>query len=517
MNTEFGSRIARHLGDVWPYREIKRFTADPLGSQERLLKSLLQRAAQTEWGRRYSFSGLLDDCDIISAYQNAVPLCDYDAYRDDVKRARAGAADVFWPGKICHFAVSSGTISEGRIIPISNEMLHFDRRLSMTMARIYIRNSGRRDILRGKALFVPGRVEEDPENEANRIGEISGLVSLISPRIVQNHFEAVPREVLALPDWDEKLDAIVRATLSTDIRAIAMVPSWAVVLFKRLIARYNSVHGKTVTSLREIWPNLTVFFSGGVALSSYRDLIGHLIGRGDVDFVEGYGASEGFFSFQDRLDETDMLLHLGGGVFFEFVRADEQSAAPRRFTIADVEPDVRYQLYVTTCSGLWSYAVGDVIRFTSVSPHRIVVSGRSTDMMDTYGEAVYGDEARKAIEHACRETKASVRDFHIAPIMLTRDRMPGHQWLIEFEVAPPDLDRFGQALAQHLRTSNRHYVIRREAEAFTAPEIIAVADGTFYTWLKRNRKVVSAQTKVPRMSDERRIANEVLSISRNNT
>ncbi len=517
MKTEFGSRIGRHIGDVWPDRTIRRFTADPRGSQERLLKSLLERAAHTEWGRRYSFAKILDHDDVISAYQAAVPLCDYDAYRDDVNRVRAGAADVFWPGKFCHFAVSSGTISEGKIIPVSTEMLHFDRRLSLTMARTYIRNSGRLDILRGQSLFVPGRVEEDPENKANKIGEISGLVSLLSPRIVRNHFEAVPRDVLALPNWDRKLDAIVEATLQLDIRVIAMVPSWAVVLFKKLIARYSAVHGKSATSLREIWPNLTVFFSGGVALSSYRDLIAHLVGPGGVDFVEGYGASEGFFSFQDRLGVSDMLLHLDGGVFFEFVRADDKSAVPSRVTIADARPDVRYQLYVTTCSGLWSYAVGDVIRFTSVFPHRIVVSGRSAEMMDAYGEAVYGDEARKALEHACRETNASVRDFHIAPITLTSDRMPGHQWLIEFEIAPPDLDRFGLELDQHLRTINRHYVIRREAEAFTAPEIISVAHGTFYEWLKRSRKVVSAQTKVPRMSDERRIADEVLSISRNNT
>jgi len=517
VKTEFGKRIARHVEDVWAQRTVKKFIADPRASQERLLRNLLYRAADTEWGRRYSFADVMDADDIIEAYQSAVPLRDYEAYRDDVKRVRAGAADVFWPGNFYHFAVSSGTVSEGRIIPVSIEMLHFERRLSLTMARTYIRNSGRADMLRGKMLFVPGRVEEDPQNKANKIGEVSGLVSLISPRIVRHYYEAVPRAILALPDWGSKLDAIVEATLQMDIRAIAMVPSWAVVLFSRLISRYNSVHGKSVTSLREIWPNLTAFFSGGVALSSYRDLIEQQAGPGGVDFVEAYGASEGFFSFQDRLYETDMLLHLENGVFYEFVSAGDTSAAPRRYSIADVETDVRYQLYVTTCSGLWSYAVGDVIQFTSVDPHRIIVSGRSTEKMDIYGEAVHGDEARKALEHACCETNASIRDFHIAPITLTKNRMPGHQWLIEFEVAPLDLDRFALELDRHLQTINRHYVIRREAEAFTAPEIIAVADGTFYEWLKRDRKIVSAQTKVPRMSDERRIANEVLSISRNNT
>jgi hypothetical protein len=212
-----------------------------------------------------------------------------------------------------------------------------------------------------------------------------------------------------------------------------------------------------------------------------------------------------------------MLLHLDNGVFFEFVRRDDVSDPPARYSIAEVEPEVPYQVLVSTCSGLWAYGVGDVVRFTSTSPHRIVVAGRTNEVLDVYGEAVYGEEAREAIERACRATGASVRDYHVAPIALSDTRMPGHQWLVEFEVPPLELSAFAAEIDKYLQAVNRHYVIRREAEAFTGPEVVALRRGTYYTWLEHNRPAVSAQSKVPRMSDDRQIADEVLSISENNT
>lgn len=499
-----------------PLARVRRFKSDPAGTQRRLLVDLLGRASGTEWGRRLSFEDVARSSDVVQAYRDRVPVHEHEAYSDDISRVRRGAEDVFWPGGFRHFAVSSGTVSEGNMIPVSIEMLEKDRAFSFATAFSYLRAVENPSLLFGRLLSVPGRIDEDKGNPGVMIGEVSGLLALFSPWYVRTFFEAVPRKMLFLPNWDRKLDAIVEHTLSMDIRAVVMVPSWAIVLFRKLIVAYNLRHGTTVSTVRDVWPNLQVFFSGGVALSSYRQLLEQQIGLDAMNFIESYGASEGFFSFQEHPDDEDMLLHLDSGVYLEFSPMDDRPGRGGRLSISEVETGVRYQVFVTTCSGLWCYPVGDVVRFTSLDPYRIVVAGRTGEMIDRYGEAVYGDEAREALERACLATGATVRDYHVAPIIATADRLPGHEWLIEFEAPPSDLAAFSVEIDRHLQRVNRHYVIRREAEAFTRPEIVPLRPGTFREWMKQNRTVVSVQTKVPRMRDGREIAEDVLRISGNN-
>ncbi|PSQ79686.1 MAG: GH3 auxin-responsive promoter, partial [Bacteroidetes bacterium QH_6_63_17] len=315
-----------------------------------------------------------------------------------------------------------------------------------------------------------------------------------------------------LPSWEEKLQAVAERTVDKDIRLLVMVPTWALNLFDLLIDLHNERNNDTATTVGDVWPNLQVFISGGVALRSYRDLIEEKIGH-DIDFVETYGASEGFFSFQDDLDDPSMLLHLDNGVFYEFVPLDERGDAdPTRHTIADVEPGVRYSLHVTSCSGLWAYEVGDVIRFTQTFPHKITVAGRTSDMIDEYGEAIYGDEVRAALKSACEATEAHVSDYHVAPRPATNGQQPGHEWLVEFEHAPTDMDAFERALDEHLQEVNRHYYIRREGDALDGPQVSALPDGAFYRWLQATNDEISGQTKVPRMSDHREVADGLRSI-----
>ncbi|GIV59474.1 GH3 auxin-responsive promoter family protein [Rhodocaloribacter litoris] len=498
---------------VGPLRTVERFVAAPMAVQEALLRRLLRRAARTEWGRRFGFEELARAPDVVAAYQQRVPLHGYEAIRDDVERVRRGVPDVLWPGTFRHFAVSSGTASSGKIIPVSEEMLRLNRRFSLASAFRYLAESGNARLLGGRLLSVPGRIEADPEYPGTLVGEVSGLQAEFAPAFVRYRYQAVPNEVLFLPAWEKKLDAIVERTVRMDVRAIAMVPSWAPVLFSRLLARYNALHGRQATTVGEVWPNLQVYFSGGVALRSYRSLLEARIGRPQVHFWEHYGASEGFFAFQYDLHGDDLLLHLDNGVFYEFVRMDDPSPeAPRRYTVAGVEPGVRYRMYVTTCSGLWAYGVGDVVRFTATDPPRIVVAGRTSEMLDTYGEAVFGEEARAALEAACARTGARVREFHVAPRPATVDRLPAHQWLVEFDVPPDDLTRFAGTLDAYLQRVNRHYQIRREPNAFDPPEVVPVPPGTFHAWLKASRPRVGAQTKVPRMSEERTVADGVLAL-----
>ncbi len=496
-----------------PLQPVSKFIEDPVGVQERLLRDLLNRAANTEWGQRYDFPSIASADDVVRAYQDRVPLHDYDDIRGDVERIRGGASDIMWPGTFEHFAVSSGTVSSGKIIPVSLEMLHKNRTFSIAAGLNYLTNTGQLEIFMGKHLTLPGRIEEDSKYPGTHIGEVSGLLAEEAPNWLRYGFQAIPNEVAFIDNWEQKLSAIVDRTMDQDIRLVVMAPTWGLTLFKRLIDQYNQTRDRKVSTVGEIWPNLEVFISGGVALASYRDLLQNLIGLPDLDFVETYGASEGFFAFQSTLDDPAMLLHLNNGVFFEFVPLNAQNAEnPPRHTIADVETGVRYAPYITSCSGLWSYALGDVVRFTQLDPPKILVVGRTSEMIDKYGEAVFGEEARDAIQHACEETGLQMLDFHVAPRPATNNQLPAHQWLVEFEDDPHDTAAFAASIDRYLQQANRHYQIRREADAFDAPEIVPLPKGTFYRWLKQTKDRISGQTKVPRLSEERTIADSVISL-----
>jgi hypothetical protein len=495
-------------------RRIHRFTQDPVSTQERVLRRLLQRAAHTAWGQRYGFAELVQARDVVRAYQERVPLHTYADLRADVERMREGAVDVCWPGRIRHFAVSSGTASAGTLLPVSHEMLWANRRFSIEVGLNYLLQSGRLSFLGGSHLALPGSADENLRYPGTWTGEISGLLARYAPWYVRLLYQAVPERLLTLPNWEEKLRAIAQHTVQKDIRLVVMAPTWGLVLFKLLFEEASRRRGRPVTTVREVWPNLQVFISGGVALSSYRALLEEMIGNPPPDFVETYGASEGFFAFQSTLDDPAMLLHLDNGIFYEFVPLSARNHPdPPRHTIATIEPGVRYALYVTTCSGLWSYAVRDVVRFTQTRPPKLIVAGRTSEMLDLYGEAVFGEEAQAALEEACRQTQARVRNYHIAPKPAAPNRLPTHQWLIEFEQPPQQLADFAHCIDAYLQRVNRHYKIRREAGAFALPEVVALAPGAFYSWLRQHRVRLSGQTKVPCMQPDRSLADALLAQS----
>lgn len=500
-----------------PLESVRRFTERPEETQERLLRGLLRRAADTEWGRRYEFEEIARVSNVREAFRERVPLHHYDDVREDVNRMRDGAKDVLWPGRFDQFAVSSGTVSEGKIIPVSQEMLDNNRDFSMTTGWSYAAECGNPKFLFGSHLTLPGRIEEDPNYPGTMVGEVSGLLAENAPSFLRHVTQAVPNEVAFLPNWEKKLAEIARRTLNQDIRAVVMAPTWGLTLFEEVIDLYNETHPDTVHTVGEIWPNLQVFISGGVALASYRRPLEKLIGLPGTDFIETYGASEGFFSFQDDLDDPSMLLHLDNGLYYEFIPMDAyREENPPRLSVGEVETDVRYALCVSSCSGLWAYDVGDVVRFTDTDPHKILVAGRTSEMIDKYGEAVLGEEAREAVRSACEKTGAHMRDFHLAPRPSGEDDLPGHQWLVEFEYPPSDEDAFTEELDRYLQEANRHYKIRKEARAFEDPELRVLPKGTFYRWLKETNENISGQTKVPRLSEERDVADGVLALSNSN-
>jgi len=445
---------------------------------------------------------------VVRAYQQAVPLHTYADIAPDVMRLRRGARDILWPGGVRHFAVSSGTVSDGKIIPVTRQMLRLTRQFSLRVGWQYVRRSARVHILAGKHLTLPGRVEPDPVGGPGTwIGEVSGLVAQQAPWWLRKGYQAIPDDVLALPDWEEKMTRIASIVAEQDIRLIAMVPSWALVLFRILLDQRPGVQ-----SIHEIWPHLQVFISGGVALASYRPLLEQLIGVDSVDFIETYGASEGFFSYQDDPGDPVMLLPLHSDIFYEFIPVEAgRTEHPERYTIAHVEPGVRYALCVTTCSGLWSYQVGDIIRFTRVTPPRIEVVGRTAEMLVRYGEALFLDEAQKALAHASKRLGVSVDEFHITVLPPTTECVPAHEWLIESDtLSPAGCDTFGAYLDAYLQRINRHYRIRRASRALEKPVVRVLPQGTFYRWLYREKGEIKSQTKIPRMSEERNVADGVL-------
>ncbi len=487
------------------------YTRAPAKIQAKLLQRLLRRASNTEWGRRFEFSRIAQQRDVVRAYQSRVPIHTYDDLRPYVDQMRKGAKNLLWPGSIKHFAVSSGTASDGKIIPLSREMLRFlNHKYSAGLAFNYLITTRSIKTFLGKHLMLPGRIEDDPNYPGTLIGEVSGLQVLSTPRIFRT-FQAIPASTAFIPNWDSKFRSVIDQTLNQDIRAIAMTPTWALVFFGLLVERYNEIHGTAVQTVGEVWPNLQLYISGGVALSSYRSILKEHIGLPKIQFLETYGASEGFFSYQRDLSDPAMHLHLNNGVFYEFVRMDELGMDnPERLTIETVQTGVRYAPILSTCSGLWSYVLGDIVRFTSISPHKILVAGRTTEVIDKYGEAIFGEEARMAINKTCENTNSLVREYHVSAIPPNGTQTPTHEWLLEFSRVPYDCEDFIRSLDSELCEINRHYQIRREANAFGPPEIVIVPNGTFNEWLKTRRRDVHIQSKVPRMSEHRNVAEGVL-------
>ncbi|MFO8232388.1 MAG: GH3 auxin-responsive promoter family protein [Longimonas sp.] len=498
------------LHRVGPLRRVQSVLDAPIDTQRHLLRTMLNHAAATEWGQRYGFADIARQRDVVAAYQARVPLHTYDDLADDAARIRKGAADVLWPGTPTHFAVSSGTVSQGKVLPVSQETIDINRGFSVGVGLHYLATTGKWRYLLGRHLTLPGSVTEDPDHPGTYAGEVSGILAKHAPGFFKALYQAVPNEISFLPSWEEKLNAIAERTVDQDIRLIVMVPSWAKKLFKQVIATHNRRYNANATTVHEVWPNLQLFISGGVALDSYRDQLEAIVG-GPMDFIETYGASEGFFAFQNDPNDNALLLHLNNGVFFEFVPMDEYgSEHPTRHTVATVETGVRYALYATSYSGLWSYDVGDVVQFTQRDPFKIEVAGRTSEMIDTFGEALFADEVRDALHQACDATNATFHHYHVAPAVPQDDAPPQHEWIIEFDEPPKNLNAFRDTVDTYLDRVNRHYHIRRESDVLQPPQITAVPEGTFYAWLQATNDRISGQTKVPRMSTVRTTADGIL-------
>ena len=474
-------------------RQIDSWATKPVETQKRVFEHLLRKAADTEFGRDHGFRNISG----YREYAGRVPVRDYEDLKPYVEKVVAGEKDILWPGKPLYFAKTSGTTSGAKYIPLTRESMptHIDAARNAILC--YINDTGKSDFVDGKMIFLQGSPELDEKNGI-KLGRLSGIAAHYVPGYLQRN--RMPSwETNIIEDWETKVEAVVDETLKEDMSVISGIPSWVQMYFERLQARTGKKVG-------EIFPNFNLFIYGGVNFEPYRAKFESLIGR-KVDSIELFPASEGFFAFQDRQDEKGMLLQLDSGIFYEFIKADEfYSENPRRYTIGEVELGINYVLIISTTAGLWAYNIGDTVQFTSLAPYRVIVSGRIKHFISAFGEHVIAKEVEQAMQEATAGTGVQISEFTVAPQITPQgDQLPYHEWFIEFEEEPKDLDTFAVALDRSLQQQNSYYLDLIEGKILQQLKISRVPANGFQQYMKSIGKL-GGQNKLPRLSNDRKIA-----------
>jgi hypothetical protein len=475
--------------------QIELFRNYPVETQDETLYSLLGKAALTEWGKKFDFSSI----NSINEYQSRLPIQTYEEIIPYVERLRKGEANLLWPGEIKWFAKSSGTTStKSKFIPMSTEALrdcHY--RAAKDILILYTLQKPDTRIFSGKCLTLGGSHKMNHFSNDSLYGDLSAILIENAPSWVE--IIRTPKQKIALlEDFEAKLNLITQSTVNENVTNISGVPSWYLVLIKQILA-YT---GKK--SLLEVWPNLEVFFHGGISFTPYRSQYKELIPGDQMQYMETYNASEGFFGIQDDLSGSDMLLMLDYGIFYEFIPVDKVSSpSPPVYTIGEVKTGVNYAMVISTNGGLWRYMIGDTIIFTCLTPFRFRISGRTRHFINVFGEEVIADNANMAIEAACRATGAVISEYTAGPVFMSTKSKGSHEWIIEFEKEPSDFNLFTRILDETLKSVNSDYEAKRYKDLnLVLPVVKSVPKGTFNNWLKTKNKL-GGQNKVPRLSNSR--------------
>lgn len=480
---------------------IERWMTDPISAQRDILQHLVTAGQYTEFGKRFGLSRTFT----VKAFKAAVPIHTYDDLKPYIDRMMAGEENVLWNTPIEWFAKSSGTTSDrSKYIPVSKESLdenHYQG--SKDVLTMYYNNFPESDLLTGKGLVVGGSHTVAQVNDRVQYGDLSAVLMQNMP--FWSQWMRTPEISIALLDeWERKIEQLAQSTSYENVTSMGGVPTWTMLLIKRIL----QIRGKE--TLAEVWPNLELYMHGGVSFVPYREQFEKLIGK-PVNFLDMYNASEGFFAAQTHPDEDGMLLFLEHGIFYEFMPVEEYgNENPKTIGLKDVQIGKNYAPVISTTGGLWRYLLGDTIQFTTTFPFRIKVSGRLTHFINAFGEEVIVDNTDKAIALACEKTGALVMDYTAAPIYFSGDANGAHQWLIEFEKQPDDLQLFTYELDEALRSVNSDYDAKRYKDIALRQLIITpLPTGTFNNWLRGKGKL-GGQHKVPRLSNDRVFVEEVL-------
>lgn len=481
--------------------QIEQFMLHPTDVQERVFWDLIHAARSTEWGNYHEYGSI----DSISDFKAKVPLQDYDSLKPYIERTMKGEQNILWPTDIVWFAKSSGTTSDkSKFIPVSEESLeecHF--KAGKDVLGVYCHQFPETEIFAGKGLIMGGSNKVSQLSPNAYYGDVSAVMLQNLPFIAE-YFRTPDLSIALLEEWEEKIDRMARTTMEENVTHIAGAPTWTLVLIHRIL----ELTGKQ--NIKEVWPNLQLFIHGGVSFTPYREQYRKLIPDDDMHYMETYNASEGFFGLQNEPEKDDLLLMLDYGIFYEFLPMEQIGTEhPKTLQLDEVEVGKNYALVISTNGGLWRYVIGDTIKFTSLAPYKFRISGRVKHYINAFGEEVIIDNSDLAIAKACEATGAAVREYTAAPLVYPEGN-GRHEWLIEFDKAPVDLDVFVKELDDALKAANSDYEAKRHKDMVLLPPLVHVLPhGTFYNWLK-NRGKLGGQHKVPRLSNERVYVEEIL-------
>jgi hypothetical protein len=481
--------------------QVEFFMKYPEEVQQDWFLKLVSTAENTEWGRKYDYAGITS----LQDFKNRVPVNTYEELKPYIDRLRAGEQNILWPSDISWFAKSSGTTgNKSKFIPVSKEALeecHYKG--GKDLLAFYCNNVPETAIFNGKLLGMGGSWAYENGQRLSYHGDVSAILMQNLPFWVE--LMRTPSISIALMDeWESKIEQMASVTKDEDVTAISGVPSWTLLLCKRVL----EMTGKSL--LQEVWPNLELFVHGGVSFSPYREQYRRIMPPG-LNYLETYNASEGFFGIQDDLGSDDMLLMLDYGIFYEFMPIDQLgSEFPLTLRLEDVKPGENYALVISTNAGLWRYLIGDTIQFTNLNPFRIRITGRTRSFINAFGEELIVDNADKALVTACEKTTAVIRDYTAGPVYFDDQAMAAHEWLIEFETEPENLEYFTEIMDNALKSLNSDYEAKRYHNMILHPPIVhSLPKDTFYNWLKSKGRL-GGQYKVPRLSNNRELIEEIM-------
>lgn len=477
------------------HKKTLKWASKPVETQQKVFENLIHLAKNTHFGKDHKF----DKIKTFQDFAKQVPIRDYEELKPYVDKVVKGEADVLWKGKPLYFAKTSGTTSGAKYIPLTKESMPFHILAARNAILSYIHETGNAHFVDGKMIFLQGSPILEEKNGI-KLGRLSGIVAHFVPSYLQKN--RMPSwETNCIEDWETKVDAIVEETINENMSVISGIPSWVQMYFEKLQEKANKPIG-------ELFKNFNLFIYGGVNYEPYRAKFENLIGR-KVDSIELFPASEGFFAYQDSQKEKGMLLLLNAGIFYEFIKSEEFfTDNPQRYTIGEVELNVNYVLIISTNAGLWAYNIGDTIQFTSLQPYRVIVSGRIKHYISAFGEHVIGKEVEHALKEAMDNTDIRVNEFTVAPQIAPETGLPYHEWFIEFENEPNNLEEFALTIDSAMRKQNVYYDDLIVGKVLRTLVITKVSKNGFQEYMKSIGKL-GGQNKLPRLSNDRKIADQL--------
>ena len=474
--------------------------------QHRVLTRLVKQAENTEWGKKYDYKSIRNYED----FKNRLPIQTYEEVKPYVERLRAGEQNLLWPSEISWFAKSSGTTNDkSKFLPVSKEALQdIHYRGGKDAAAIYFRMNPDSRFFSGKGLILGGSHSPNLNSNHSLVGDLSAiLIQNVSPLI--NLIRVPSKQIALMDEWETKIEAIANSTIPVDVTNLSGVPSWMLVLIKRILEKTGK------QTLEEVWPNLEVFFHGGVAFTPYREQYKQVIHSSKMHYVETYNASEGYFGTQNDFSDPSMLLMIDYGIFYEFIPLEDvEKENPRTYCLEEVELNKNYAMVISTSCGLWRYMIGDTVKFTRKNPYKFVITGRTKHFINAFGEELIVDNAEKGLAKACAETGAQVSEYSAAPVFMDENAKCRHQWLIEFAKMPDSIERFAAVLDTTLKEVNSDYEAKRWKDIALQPlEVIVARKGLFHDWLAQKGKL-GGQHKVPRLSNTRDYIEEMIALNK---